>query len=85
MLHHEINHIFEVESQDLHTDLTPKSSESHLAFHWIDYNKEALNHYEIMPMPLVKELLERKLSDELLNCWISNFKITLFIVNTSIE
>ncbi|OUB30101.1 DNA mismatch repair protein MutT [Bacillus thuringiensis serovar yunnanensis] len=73
VLHHEINHIFEVESQDLHTDLTPKSSESHLAFHWIDYNKEALNHYEIMPMPLVKELLERKLSDELLNCWISNF------------
>lgn len=29
VLHHEINHIFEVESQDLHTDLTPKSSESH--------------------------------------------------------
>ncbi|EOP88383.1 NUDIX domain-containing protein [Bacillus thuringiensis] len=73
VLHHEINHIFEVESQDLHTDLPPKSSESHLAFQWIDCNKEALNHYEIMPMPLVKELLERKLSDELLNCWISNF------------
>ncbi|MEH7270503.1 NUDIX domain-containing protein, partial [Bacillus toyonensis] len=53
VLHHEINHIFEVESQDLHTDLPPKSSESHLAFQWIDCNKEALNHYEIMPMPLV--------------------------------
>ena len=74
ILHHEINHIFEVESQDLHTDLTPQSSESHLVFHWIAYNQEALNHYEIMPMPLVKELLESKLNDELLNCWISNFK-----------
>ncbi len=47
--------------------------ESHLAFHWIDYNQEALHTYKIMPEPLVKELLERKLSDELLNCWISNF------------
>lgn len=60
VLHHEINHIFEVESQDLHTDLPPKSSESHLAFQWIDCNKEALNHYEIMPMPLVKEITRKK-------------------------
>ncbi|PFE97802.1 DNA mismatch repair protein MutT [Bacillus thuringiensis] len=73
VLHHEINHIFEVESQGLHTDLTPHSSESHLAFHWIDYSKESLNTHKIMPTPSVKELLERKLSDELLNCWISNF------------
>ncbi|PEN45895.1 DNA mismatch repair protein MutT [Bacillus wiedmannii] len=73
VLHYEINHIFEVDSQELHIDLRPKSKESHLAFHWIDYNQEALHTYKIMPAPSVKELLERKLSDELLNCWISNF------------
>lgn len=73
VLHYEINHIFEVDSQALHTDLTPKSRESHLAFHWIDYSKEALHTYKIMPMPSVKELLERKLNDALLNCWIRNF------------
>jgi len=73
MLHHEINHIFEVSSKELYIDLSPKSRESHLAFHWIDYSKESLKTYKIMPMPSVKELLERKLNDELLNCWISNF------------
>ncbi|HFK1457591.1 TPA: NUDIX domain-containing protein [Bacillus cereus] len=73
VLHHEINHIFEIDSQELHIDFIPKSKESHLAFHWIDYNQEALHTYKIMPAPSVKELLERKLSDELLNCWISNF------------
>ncbi|HDX9610148.1 TPA: NUDIX domain-containing protein [Bacillus toyonensis] len=73
MLHHEINHIFEVSSKELYIDLPPKSRESHLAFHWIDYSKESLKTYKIMPMPSVKELLERKLNDELLNCWISNF------------
>ncbi|MGN4443585.1 NUDIX domain-containing protein [Bacillus cereus group sp. MYBK79-1] len=73
VLHHEINHMFEIDSQELHIDFTPNSKESHLAFHWIDYNQEALNTYKIMPAPSVKELLERKLSDELLNCWISNF------------
>lgn len=74
VLHHEINHIFEIDSQELHIDFIPKSKESHLAFHWIDYNQDALHTYKIMPVPSVKELLERKLSDELLNCWISNFK-----------
>lgn len=54
-------------------DLILKFSEFYLVFYWIDYNKEVLNYYEIMLMFLVKELLERKLSDELLNCWISNF------------
>ncbi len=73
VLHHEINHIFEIDSEELHIDFVPKSKESHLAFHWIDYKQKTLNTYKIMPAPSVKELLERKLSDELLNCWISNF------------
>lgn len=68
-----MNHIFEVSSKELQIDLPPNSRESHLAFHWIDYSKESLKTYKIMPMPSVKELLERKLNDELLNCWISNF------------
>ncbi|MBE7150933.1 NUDIX domain-containing protein [Bacillus mycoides] len=72
-LHHEINHIFEIDSNELKSDFTPISKESHLAFHWIDFNKENINSYTIMPTPSVKELLERKLSDELLTCWISNF------------
>ncbi|KXY38691.1 DNA mismatch repair protein MutT [Bacillus cereus] len=72
-LHHEINHIFEIDSNELKSDFTPISKESHLAFHWIDFNKENINFYTIMPTPSVKELLERKLSDELLTCWISNF------------
>ncbi|PDY84329.1 NUDIX domain-containing protein [Bacillus cereus] len=72
-LHHEINHIFEIDSNELKSDFTPISKESHLAFHWIDFTKENINSYTIMPTPSVKELLERKLSDELLNCWISNF------------
>jgi ADP-ribose pyrophosphatase YjhB (NUDIX family) len=71
-LHHEINHIFEIDSQELNCDLVPISKESHLAFHWIDFNNENINSYKIMPSPSVKELLERRLSDELLNCWISN-------------
>ncbi|MES5893974.1 NUDIX domain-containing protein [Bacillus cereus group sp. RP43] len=73
MLHHEINHIFEIDSNELKPDSTPISKESHLAFHWIDFNKENINSYTITPTPSVKELLERKLSDELLTCWISNF------------
>lgn len=72
-LHHEINHIFEIDSNELKSDFTPISKESHLAFHWIDFNKENINSYTIMPTPSVKELLERKLSDELLTYWISNF------------
>ncbi|PGO23425.1 DNA mismatch repair protein MutT [Bacillus cereus] len=72
-LHHEINHIFEIDSNELKSDFTPISKESHLAFHWIDFNKENINSYTIMPTPSVKELLKRKLSDELLTCWISNF------------
>ncbi|MGF9957372.1 NUDIX domain-containing protein [Bacillus mycoides] len=72
-LHHEINHIFEIDSNELKSDFIPISKESHLAFHWIDFNKENINSYTIMPTPSVKELLERKLSDELLTCWISNF------------
>ncbi|EJR54830.1 hypothetical protein IIM_01770 [Bacillus cereus VD107] len=72
-LHHEINHVFEIDSQELNYDLEPISRESHLAFHWIEFNKETLNTYKIMPMPSVKELLEKRLSDKLLNCWISNF------------
>ncbi|ETT83541.1 NUDIX domain-containing protein [Bacillus mycoides] len=72
-LHHEINHIFEIDSNELKSDFTPISKESHLAFHWIDFNKENINSYTIMPTPSVKELLEKKLSDELLTCWISNF------------
>ncbi|MGG0648853.1 NUDIX domain-containing protein [Bacillus mycoides] len=72
-LHHEINHIFEIDSNELKSDFTPISKEYHLAFHWIDFNKENINSYTIMPTPSVKELLERKLSDELLTCWISNF------------
>ncbi|MBJ7985901.1 MULTISPECIES: NUDIX domain-containing protein [Bacillus] len=72
-LHHEINHIFEIDSNELKSDFTPISKESHLAFHWIDFNKENINSYTIMPTPSVKELLEIKLSDELLTCWISNF------------
>ncbi|MDM5427964.1 NUDIX domain-containing protein [Bacillus mycoides] len=72
-LHHEINHIFEIDSNELKSDFTPISKESHLAFHWIDFNKENINSYTIMQTPSVKELLERKLSDELLTCWISNF------------
>ncbi|PFU41375.1 DNA mismatch repair protein MutT [Bacillus cereus] len=72
-LHHEINHIFEIDSNELKSDFTPISKESHLAFHWIDFNKENINSYTIMPTPSVKELLERKLSDGLLTCWISNF------------
>ncbi|MEK7016352.1 NUDIX domain-containing protein [Bacillus sp. FSL R9-9410] len=72
-LHHEINHIFEIDSNELKSDFTPISKESHLAFHWIDFNKENINSYTIMLTPSVKELLERKLSDELLTCWISNF------------
>ncbi|PFM55911.1 DNA mismatch repair protein MutT [Bacillus cereus] len=71
-LHHEINHVFEIDSQELHCNLAPISKESHLAFHWIDFNNESINSYKIMPSPSVKELLERRLSDELLNCWISN-------------
>ncbi|WP_088291844.1 NUDIX domain-containing protein [Bacillus mycoides] len=71
-LHHEINHIFEIDSNELKSDFTPISKESHLAFHWIDFNNENINSYTIMPTPSVKELLERKLSDELLTCWISN-------------
>ncbi|RAN78393.1 NUDIX domain-containing protein [Bacillus sp. SRB_331] len=67
-LHHEINHIFEIDSNELKSDFTPISKESHLAFHWIDFNKENINSYTIMPTPSVKELLERKLSDELLTC-----------------
>lgn len=38
-LHHEINHIFEIDSNELKSDFTPISKESHLAFHWIDFNK----------------------------------------------
>ncbi|MGH0429792.1 NUDIX domain-containing protein [Bacillus mycoides] len=72
-LHHEINHIFEIDSNELKSDFTPISKESHLAFHWIDFNKENINSYTIMPTPSVNELLERKLNDELLTCWISNF------------
>jgi len=32
-LHYEINHVFEVYSKDLHSDIAPISKESHLAFH----------------------------------------------------
>lgn len=72
--HYEINHIFEIDSKDLNNSETPISKESHLAFHWIDFNKENLNTYKIMPNPTINELLEKRLSDELTNCWISNIK-----------
>ena len=48
-LHYEINHVFEVDSNDLHSDIEPISKESHLIFSWIIPNNENLIAYKIMP------------------------------------
>ncbi|PFK31217.1 DNA mismatch repair protein MutT [Bacillus cereus] len=71
-LHYEINHVFEVDSKDLHSDITPISKESHLEFHWIILNHENLITYKIMPEPSVQQLIEKVQKEDLLNCWISN-------------
>jgi len=71
-LHYEINHVFEVASNDLHSDIPPISKESHLAFHWIIPNNKNLITYKIMPEPSVQRLIEKVQKEDLSNCWISN-------------
>lgn len=71
-LHYEINHVFEVYSKDLHSDITPISKESHLEFHWIILNHENLITYKIMPEPSVQKLIEKVQKEDLSDCWISN-------------
>ncbi|MEY8348179.1 NUDIX domain-containing protein [Bacillus cereus] len=71
-LHYEINHVFEVYSKDLHSNIIPISKESHLDFHWITPNKENLITYKIMPEPSVQRLIEKVQKEDLSNCWISN-------------
>ncbi|PEB52208.1 DNA mismatch repair protein MutT [Bacillus pseudomycoides] len=71
-LHYEINHVFELDSNDLHVNLTPNSKESHLAFHWIIPNEENLTTYKIMPNPSVKTLIDKVVKEDLSNCWISS-------------
>ncbi|MBY0599429.1 NUDIX domain-containing protein [Bacillus bingmayongensis] len=71
-LHYEINHVFEVDSNDLHSDIAPISKESHLAFHWIIPNNKNLITYKIMPEPSVQRLIEKVQKEDLSNCWISN-------------
>ncbi|MFJ8526559.1 NUDIX domain-containing protein [Bacillus sp. NPDC094106] len=71
-LHYEINHVFEVYSKDLHSDITPISKESHLNSHWIIPNNENLITYKIMPEPSVQRLIEKFKKEDLSNCWNSN-------------
>jgi len=71
-LHYEINHVFEVYSKDLHSDIAPISKESHLAFHWIILSNENFITYKIMPEPSVQRLIEKMQKDNVSNCWISN-------------
>ncbi|EEM11047.1 NUDIX domain-containing protein [Bacillus pseudomycoides] len=72
ILHYEINHVFEVDSKDLHSDIEPISKESHLDFSWIIPNNENLIAYKIMPEPSVRGLIEKVQKEELSSCWLSN-------------
>ncbi|MBO1625515.1 NUDIX domain-containing protein [Bacillus arachidis] len=72
ILHYEINHVFEVDSNDLHSDIEPISKESHLDFHWIIPNNENFIIYKIMPEPSVQRLIEKMQKENVSNCWISN-------------
>ncbi|PED08263.1 NUDIX domain-containing protein [Bacillus pseudomycoides] len=71
-LHYEINHVFEVYSKDLHSDIEPISKESHLTFSWIIPNNENLIAYKIMPEPSVRRLIEKLQKEELSSCWLKN-------------
>lgn len=71
-LHYEINHVFEFDSSDLSSYLSPTSKESHLTFRWITPNEENLTTYKIMPDPSVRRLIEKVQKEELSSCWLSN-------------
>jgi len=72
ILHYEINHVFEVDSNELHSDIAPISKESHLDFSWIIPNNKNLIAYKIMPDPSVQRLIEKVQKEELSSCWLSN-------------
>ncbi|SDY84504.1 NUDIX domain-containing protein [Bacillus sp. 166amftsu] len=72
ILHYEINHVFEVDSNELHSDIKPISKESHLDFSWIIPNNKNLIAYKIMPDPSVQRLIEKVQKEELSSCWLSN-------------
>ncbi|MFX3640036.1 MAG: NUDIX domain-containing protein [Candidatus Pristimantibacillus sp.] len=70
-LHHEISHLFEVNSEDLKSDCTPISKEEHLEFYWIDLTTESIKKQNVLPEFLQEHIVRLNIDQ---NCaWITNF------------
>jgi 8-oxo-dGTP diphosphatase len=68
--YHEINHLFEVKTQELSSNVSPISMESHLEFYWIEPTIENLKKHNILPH-LVQELIPQIISEDK-PLWVSN-------------
>lgn len=68
--YHEINHLFEVKSTELSSNVSPPSLESHLEFFWLEPTLANLREQNVLPY-LVQELIPRILRDNK-PVWISN-------------
>ncbi|MCG7342664.1 NUDIX domain-containing protein [Sporosarcina sp. ACRSL] len=54
VLNCEVNQVFEVHSEDLHTDINPTSREPHIEFFWV--NAMDLKEWNLQPHPLQIEI-----------------------------
>jgi 8-oxo-dGTP diphosphatase len=73
VIHHEISHLFEVQSSELHPANTPQSKERHLAFHWVEPTEENLLQHNVLPYPAVQTVLQHVMNNIKEACWISGF------------
>lgn len=73
-MHCEINQAFEIKSNDLHSNINPKSSEAHLEFFWC--NGSDLDDENLQPY-LFRNLIKNYINGKKDVWWESSLKIEI--------